>query len=141
MIEIIMQDGKTIRQVATRKFKALDGWDIQQRFIEFASATDKSFRRAFTLEILEYASVIVNGNELPLTTDALIDNHLQSWENIQKVFEEVLLSNGINPKTHADNPNYWASAGQEMAISFIAEASKLIGPALQMAEKAYAKPE
>jgi hypothetical protein len=141
MIEITMQDGKTVKQVVTRQFKALDGWDIQQKFIEFAAATDKQFRREFTLEILGYASVIVGGNELPLTTDALIDNHVQSWSNIQKIFEEVLYSNGIDPKTHADNPNYWVKAGQEMAIAFIAEATKLIGPALQIAERTYVKPE
>ena len=73
-----------------------------------------------------------DGGDLPLSTDALINNHLGSWENVRDVFEEILRQNGIDPKTHADNPNYWAKAGAEMATSFIAATSDLLGPALSM---------
>jgi len=76
------------------------------------------------------------GMEIPLTTDALIDNHLQTWENIKAVFEEVLRLNGIDPKTHADKTHYWANAGAEMALAFIAEASKLMGPAMEAFDRA-----
>lgn len=126
----------TKKQIKIDQMKALDGWEFQQRFIEFAASTDKAFRRAFTLEVLTYATVINSGTELPLSTDALIDNHLGDWKNVQAVFEEVLLQNGIDPATHADRPEYWSRAGGEMAIAFIAEATKLIGPALEMADKA-----
>lgn len=129
MIEIKLPSGET-RAVAIEKFSALEGWEIQQRFIEFASSTDPEFRRQFTFQVLEYAKVKISGSEVPLKTSALIDNHLQDWRNIKIVFEAVLMQNGIDPSTHADRPNYWSEVGAEMAISFIAEAAKFMGPAL-----------
>ncbi len=117
-------------------FAALDGWDIQAKFVEFAASTDRQLRREFTLEILSYAKVISGEMEIPLTTDALIDNHLQTWQNIEALFEEVLSLNGIDPKTHADKTHYWANAGAEMALAFIAEASKLMGPAMEAFDRA-----
>ncbi len=122
-----------IKLIAIEKFSAMDGWDLQEQFIRFAASTDRDFRRAYTLEILSYAKVIQeDGGELPLSTDALIDNHLGSWENVRDVFEEILSQNGINPKTHADRPDYWSAAGAEMASAFLAATSSLLGPALNM---------
>lgn len=130
-IEIIVGDG--IRTISIEKFPAMDGWDIQERFVRFAASTDKAFRRDYTLEVLAYAKVVqADGGDLPLSTDALINNHLGSWENVRTVFEEVLKQNGIDPKTHADQPHYWANAGHEMALAFIAATSELIKPALSM---------
>jgi hypothetical protein len=120
-----------IRTIIVSHFKAMEGWEIQHRFIEFAASGDKDYRRAYTFEVLAFAKVVVNERELPLSTDALIDNHLQTWQNIQMVFEEILLFNGIDPKTHADNPNYWAKAGEEMAISFMAVMTQLMSPAVE----------
>lgn len=138
MLEITNSSGQK-RQIKIELFPALDGWEIQQRFIDFAASGDRDFRRAFTLEVLKYAKVVNGEQDIPLTTDALIDNHLQSWQNVQAVFEEVLMHNGIDPKTHADKPHYWADAGAEMAIAFIAEATKLMGPALAMTGQIYSQ--
>jgi|SRR5579864_964457 len=121
----------TIKVIAIEKFPAMDGWDIQERFVQFAASHDKDFRREYTLEVLTYAKVVqADGGNLPLSTDALINNHLGSWENVRDVFEEVLRQNGIDPKTHADTPQYWAKAGSEMATSFIASVTELLGPAM-----------
>lgn len=129
---IIQQIGGKGREVKLSMFAALDGWEIQNKYVEFAMSSDKAFRREFTMEVLQYAHVILDsGQELPLSTDALIDNHLQTWENVHAVFRGVLLYNGINPDTHAEKPHYWANAGAEMAVSFIAECAKLMGPGLQ----------
>lgn len=128
--------GQGVREIAIEKFPAMDGWDIQERFIRFAASTDKEFRREYTLEVLSYAKVVMkDGGDLPLSTDALINNHLGSWENVRTVFEEILRQNGIDPKTHADTPHYWSEAGHQMAVAFIAAASELIGPALSMAQQ------
>lgn len=140
MFEIKLPSGET-KSVKILKFAALDGWDIQAKFVEFAASTDRQMRREFTLEILSYAKVISGDMEIPLTTDALIDNHLQTWPNIEAVFEQVLSVNGIDPKTHADKTHYWANAGAEMALAFIAEASKLMGPAMEAFERAADAPK
>lgn len=131
-VEITTPSGES-KSIVINQFPALDGWDIQAKFIEFAASSDKEFRRQYTLDVLAYASVqMAPDRVLPLNTDALIDNHLGSWQNVQKVFEEILMQNGINPKTHADQPMFWAKAGAEMATAFIAEVSQLIGPAFQL---------
>lgn len=124
------------KSIKISMFAALDGWDIQAKFVEFAASTDRQVRREFTLEVLSYAKAMSGDMEIPLITDALIDNHLQTWPNIESVFEEVLRINGINPKTHADKTHYWANAGAEMALAFIAEASNLIGPAMAAYDRA-----
>jgi len=122
-----------VKLIAIEKFSAMDGWDLQEQFIRFAASTDREFRRAYTLEVLSYAKVVQeDGGELPLSTDALINNHLGSWENVRDVFEEILSQNGIDPKKHADRPDYWSAAGAEMASSFLAATSSLLGPALNM---------
>jgi hypothetical protein len=130
MFSITMPSGEK-KLIKISMFKALDGWDIQNKFIDFASTKDKQLRREFTLEVLTYAQVLSGEMEIPLITDALIDNHLQTWQNVEAVFEEVLSQNGINPKTHAEKPNYWAEAGAQLSVAFIAESAKLLGPAMQ----------
>lgn len=129
MFTIKMPNGEE-KEIKISMFAALDGWDLQNRFVEFASSTDNHIRRSYTMDILSYAKVVIGDRELPLSTDALINNHLQTWQNIKSVFDEVLMRNGINPLTHAEKPHYWADAGAEMAVAFIAEAAKMIGPAM-----------
>lgn len=142
MKEFFDAQGKTAH-LDIKKFAALDGWDIQRRYISFAASDprrDKDFRREFTLEILSYVTVVKEGGQvIPLSTDALIDNHLGSWENVELAFKSALSENGIDPDTHANRANIWADAGAEMATSFIAAASQLIGPAFEMVGNVHAK--
>jgi hypothetical protein len=122
-VELSMPNGQT-RRISIERFGAMDGWDIQERFVRFAASKDKVMRREYTMEVLRYAKVLTNdGGTLPLTTDALIDNHLGSWENIRDVFEEILRHNDIDPKEHCHRANFWADAGSDMATSFVAAVS------------------
>lgn len=137
MIIEITTPNDSIKSVSIEYFPPMDGWEIQNDFRRFASSTDKEFRRKYTMEVLSYCQIIAdNGSKIPLTTSALISNHLQSWQNIEIVFEQTLIHNGIDPKSHANQSAFWSEAGAEMAIAFIAEASKLMGPALEIAAKA-----
>ncbi|QVJ12641.1 hypothetical protein [Pseudomonas phage PSA09] len=142
MLEINLPDGRQTR-VQIEAWSALDGWELQRRFVEFAVSMDSDFRRAFTMEILSYAKVMLGDDDsgIQLTTAAVINNHLGSWKNVELVFNSVLQHNGIDPTTHADRPDYWEQAGSQMAIAFLAEASKLIGPAMKIAEGLANKPE
>lgn len=116
------------KEIRLSLFDALDGWEIQNNYIKFTASADKTFRRAYTLEVLGYATVVMGENDLPLSTDALIDNHLGTWQNVQKVFEAVLRNNGIDPETHADRDNYWSKVGAEIATAFLASCTRMIGP-------------
>jgi hypothetical protein len=137
ILPIDLENGEQ-RHIALSRFAAMDGWDIQHRYLEFVSTNDKQIRRSYTLEVLSYASVIIGDARLPISTGAVVESHLQSWEAVDKVFRAVLLHNGIDPDTHADRPGYWESVGGELAVAFIAQATKLIGPALEstMGERA-----
>lgn len=128
-IEVPMNNGE-VRIVQIDHFSAMEGWEIQHRFLEFAASTDKDIRRKYTFEVLAHAKIVLGDREIPLATDAVVDNHLQTWRNVQMVFEAVLEYNGIDPKTHADNPGYWVKAGDEMALAFIASMSGMMGPAM-----------
>lgn len=118
--------------VVVKSFPALVGWEMQHDFVTFIRSTDRDFRRQFTFAVLEYACVIRNGIEQSLKTDALVNNNLERWENVQAVFNAVLEHNGIEPQTFAAQMESWANeAGSKLAIAFIAAASDLMGPALE----------
>lgn len=124
------------RVIGLRHFPAFEGYDIQHRFLEFAASTDKQLRREYLMEVLGYAEVSINGSDpIPLSTTALVNNHVETWQNIEKVFTEVLKFNGIDPEEHANKPRFWANAGQEMANAFLAQCTTLIGPAMEMAAR------
>jgi hypothetical protein len=134
MFEISTASG--VKGIEIERFKALDGWEIQNKFISFAASSDKDFRRAFTLEVLSYATVIApDGRLIPLSTSALIDNHLETWDNVKEVFEAVLKDNGIDPETHASRPDYWSDIGAQLAVSFLAQCATMIGPAMENADR------
>lgn len=115
-------------------FDALEGWDLQRRYIEFAQTKDSAMRKEFTMEILRHAAVVLDETEIPLTTAALINNHLGNWMNVKEVFEGVLKHNGIDPETHAEKLGYWADAGAELAVNFIAQIPQLIIPLMAQLE-------
>lgn len=131
-IKIPSDKGPLTRYIELKKFPALEGWDIQREFKDFAASKDANYRRAYVMRVLSYALVIIDGTELPFKTDALIDNHLGTWENVQLVFESILSHNGIDAKTHADEPAYWTNAGYEMANAFLTRIYDQLGPALAM---------
>src|ERR1700758_122048 len=99
MITINLPDGSS-RQIKLSHFPAMDGWEIENKLLNFAASDDAAYRRAYTMRILGYATVVMGDTELPLATDDLIDNHLRTWQNVKNVFEEVLRFNGIEPRTH-----------------------------------------
>ena len=132
-MELILRDGSK-RTVEMSYFPALEGWNIQRDYVKFRHTDDNEFRTQFTMRVLSYCKVMNRDQSFPMTTDAIIDNHLGSWENIKKVFDAILLMNGINPDAHAEQPLYWEKVGSAIAIEFLAQCENLIGPALRRHE-------
>lgn len=120
IVQIVTPTGD-VKTLQLFRFSALDGWNIQSRFREFAASHDSAVRKRYVLDVLQYCKVIIQDRELPLTTSALIDNHLGSAANIQDVFEEILKLNEIDPETHGREPSFWEKAGEEIAASFVTE--------------------
>ena len=120
--------------VELRMFGALHGWDMQRRYITFAGSdakNDADFRKEYTMEVLQFATVLKGELRIPLSTPDLIENHLQSWQNLELVFKAVLEHNGIDPEAHAARANVWADNGAEMATSFMAALSTVMTPAIE----------
>lgn len=132
MEKITLPDG-TKRNILINHFPALVGWEIQEDYIAYVRSDNKELRKEFTIRVLSFAEVVLEEVNLPLQTVAVIENHLVNWQNIKTIFEAVLRTNGIDPESHAEKSRYWDQVGQDLAVNFIAEASKLIGPALAFA--------
>jgi len=126
VVQLTLPNG-TPKRIAIERFGAMVGWDLQERFVKFAASKDGKMRKEYTMEVLKYATVLTaDGGTLPLSTDALINNHIGSWENVRDLFEEILKENGINPQEHARRANFWVDAGQDMSTSFVAAVSAAI---------------
>ncbi|QDH49605.1 hypothetical protein KYLE_49 [Pantoea phage Kyle] len=135
-VDVHGPDGTEKRRIKIHRMGAQEGWEAQRRFIEFAMSKDPAFRKEYTFEILAFASVVRDGSDdLPLNTPTLIENHLQNWRNLEKVFNAILMDNGIDPSTHAEKDHYWMNAGGEIAAAFIQQTIDMLGPLLKDAGK------
>ncbi len=78
-------------RVQVEAWSALDGWELQRRFVEFAVRKDADFRRAFTMEILSYARSF-SVTMIPNSVDYCCGHQQSSgsWKNVEFVFDLVL---------------------------------------------------
>ncbi|QRE00390.1 hypothetical protein [Burkholderia phage BCSR52] len=109
--------------VSLLDFPALIGWEMDREFMNFVASEDKDYCREFMFEVMKYAKVLKDGAEFPLTTAALIENQLETWQNIKLVFNAVLRHNGIDPEGHLKDSvmwKYWDKVGERVAISAMA---------------------
>lgn len=103
------------------RIPAMEGWEIQYSLATFLNSSDPKTRRDYVMRILGYARVMVGSNELPLSTGALIDNHLCSADNVKAVFEGALAFNGISANACAKNKSdFKTSISNDIATSFVA---------------------
>ncbi|WP_438394842.1 hypothetical protein [Caballeronia sp. DA-9] len=141
-IEIALRNGKKC-SVLIAEFNAIEGWEIGKHLILFnqsgASTDDVKFRHAFLVRVLSFASVKVGGATVPLSSAALIDEKLERWTNVEKVFNAVLSANGLDVDSAALQSEVWERAGEKIAASFISAATSLMGPLLDL--KARVEPE
>jgi hypothetical protein len=123
------------KTIELKRFSALDGWDIHTHFTRFADSKSHAERRQYVFRVLSYARVLIAGkNELPLSTGALVDNHLCSAENVGKVFEAVLQFNGIDPKQSAQVSDYRNAIANAMATSFLTQCMGAINAFVAMTQ-------
>lgn len=117
-------------QVVIDRFPALEGYEISRAYRNFAMSKDAAFRRAFVLDVLKYATV----GTVQLDTPEIINNALETWRNVERVFYAALESNDIDRQLEEEKANYWAVAGADLAASFIAASAKLLLPLMQSME-------
>jgi hypothetical protein len=100
--EVTITDGDgTERVFFVSKMPAWDGLEIMARYpASLVTATavpklaDWDMIKDLQLKILKYAAVKINEQLLPLSTQALIDNHTGDWECLVRLIaEEVKYNN------------------------------------------------
>ncbi|CAK7192967.1 hypothetical protein COMNV_01177 [Commensalibacter sp. Nvir] len=114
------------------KFPVCTGYFIEHNYKKFLSSDNDDFKEKFLFEVLSFAKVIDKGKqETSLSTKVLIDGHLGTWKNVATVFEAVLKFNDIHPEIAENQKEYWASVGEKLAVSFVANTTKLLEPFMQ----------
>lgn len=120
-----------------RHFPALTGWEIRRQYREFLESKDSGFRMAFTVTVLSHAVITTTMDgqqeDIRLSDPDTINRLLGSWQNVETVFNAVLGYNGIRADAAEAERRRWQVAGEDMAGSFLAAVSSMIGPALNIA--------
>lgn len=90
--EIVVTDGNgTERTFVLSKMPAFEGFEIMARYpISLATSVipklaDWEMVKMLQLKILKYVGVPINGTPMPLSTQALVDNHCGDWECMAKL--------------------------------------------------------
>ncbi|MDE2100252.1 MAG: hypothetical protein KGL39_23580 [Patescibacteria group bacterium] len=100
-ITVIDGDGKSHNFILT-KMTAWDGLEIMARLpSSIISGTvpkigDWEIVKQLQLQIMKYVFIDINGQKIPLATQALIDNHCSDWECFAKLIKaEVTYNNSF----------------------------------------------
>ncbi len=124
-------------KVVVHHFPALTGWEIRRQYREYLESKDPTFRINFTVTVLSHASIVVatedGESEAVLSNHNVVNQELEHWQNVEKVFEAVLGYNGIKVDVAEVERRRWQIAGEDMAASFLASVQTLISPALIVA--------
>jgi hypothetical protein len=130
-VDIFNSEGE-VKHIKLSKFDAMNGWDLKRQFREYIESTSPEFRNRFTMTILSYASLIETEDSLiQLSSFDIANTVLESWMNVEIVFDAVLDYNNIDRTFTVERNKQWHFAGQEMATAFIAASAYLMKPAIE----------
>jgi hypothetical protein len=129
-IKRVVHDDATIK---LDHFSALDGWELKRQYRDYLSSDDPKFRTAYTMTVLCYATIESNGDSIRLSNSIDINEQLECWQNVEKVFYAVLKHNGVQTDPAEIERLRWKVAGEDLAKAFLGAVSDLIGPALTIA--------
>jgi hypothetical protein len=135
IITISTSQGET-KRIKLNKFAAMDGWEIKRQTREYTESTDPKFRNYFTLIVLSYAAILGEGDSfIMLANSDIVNESLESWMNVEIVFDAVLAYNNIDHAFKEERNKQWKFAGEEMAASFLAATSYMMKPAIESFSK------
>jgi hypothetical protein len=130
-IDILTSEGE-VRHIRLTKFAAMNGWDLKRQLREYTESTNPEFRNRFTLIVLSYASLVGEDDSLTqLSSTDVINDILESWMNVEIVFNAILGYNSIDYTFTVERNKQWQFAGEEMAAAFIAASAYLMKPAIE----------
>jgi hypothetical protein len=120
------------RIVTLNVFPALEGFELDRRYrTDYKVQPDRHVRREYTLAVLSHAEC----NGASLATPDHINASLESWKNVEAVFQAVLNFNGVDLELEEEKARWFEYAGSELAATFIATTTQLMGPFLTTLEE------
>jgi hypothetical protein len=125
-------------EVALQVFPALAGFELNRRYrTDYRLSHDTKMRTAYAMEVLFHAEV--NGQRL--SSEQQVNAVLETWLNVEKVFQAVLSYNEVDLELAEEKASWCEFAGREISAAFIAEAMRLIGPMMEIAAAHVDAPE
>jgi hypothetical protein len=130
--QIIIPTKTGDRTITLSVFPALEGFELDRRYrVDYKLQADRYVRREYTLAVLSYASY----GDTPLATPDAVDSALENWKNVEAVFHAVLNFNGVDLELAEEKARWFEYAGAELATTFIATTTNLMGPFLSTLEE------
>lgn len=120
-------------KVTLKPFSALDGWELKRQYRDYLASDDPNFRQHYTIAVLANTTIFANQHDMPLNNIATINEQLENWQNVEKVFLAALNFNGIKTDPAEVERMRWQTAGEDVAKGFLAAVNDLMGPALRLA--------
>jgi len=120
------------RAITLGTFPALEGFELDRRYrTDYKMQADRHTRREYTLAVMAFASF----EGKPLDTVEAIDDVLEVWRNVELIFHSVLAYNGVDLELLEERARWFEFAGAELATTFIATTTSLMGPFLSTLEE------
>ncbi len=120
------------RRITLCVFPAFEGFELNRRYrTDYRLNSDSRTRAAYALQVLSYAEY--KGTRLD-SVEA-VNTICESWQNLETVFHAVLKFNGVDLELSEEKARWFDKAGQELAITFIAEATRLMVPFMKTIEE------
>ncbi|KVU77513.1 hypothetical protein [Burkholderia ubonensis] len=121
------------KEVTLHVFPALTGFDLDRRYrVDYVMERESRTKRlAYTLDVLAHAEVA----GARLDNEQAINAALESWKNVEAVFNAVLKHNEVDLELAEEKARWFEFAGAELAASFVAEAAQLLAPLAQIIDQ------
>jgi hypothetical protein len=121
--------------VTLKPFNALDGWELKRQYRDYLASEDPHFRLTYTVNVLANTTIAISGENMPLNNPMIINQQLENWQNVEKVFLSALNFNGIKTDPADVERVRWQAGGEDLAKGFLAAVSDLMGPAFMLAAR------
>jgi hypothetical protein len=136
MAEEIKVENNTVdiddRRITLCVFPAFEGFELNRRYrTDYRLNSDSNVRAAYALDVLSHAEY--NGKRLDSVTT--VNAVCETWQNLETVFHAVLKFNGVDLELSEEKARWFDKAGAELAITFIAEATRLMVPFMKTIEE------
>jgi hypothetical protein len=139
--ELALPDGSVTLETSRGKIKAfplmmdaMEGWEVkrQLRFYRESEDDEKgaALRKKFTLRVLANVGIVEGDKAIELKDAATVNTVLESWTNINILFNAILDCNGIDPEMQEEIDEQAMKIGAAMGQGFWAQCVNMMQPVI-----------